>query len=93
VRQHPEQRRQQRPIRWREADPLTAQLSLQDPDLMAQRQDLDLFPTLPTCTDDILGARSVAGFTPTEVRALLIKGQVPDGPSLTALSVYFASHD
>ncbi|GAA1949966.1 hypothetical protein GCM10009838_01300 [Catenulispora subtropica] len=37
ARQRAEQRREQRPISRLEADPLTAQLPLQDPDLMTQR--------------------------------------------------------
>jgi 8-oxo-dGTP pyrophosphatase MutT (NUDIX family) len=35
-------------------------------------------------------ADRIAWFTPAEVRALLRKGQVPDGPSFTALGYYLA---
>jgi 8-oxo-dGTP pyrophosphatase MutT (NUDIX family) len=36
-------------------------------------------------------ADRVAWFTPAEARSLLAKGQVPDGPSLTALGMYLAT--
>jgi hypothetical protein len=36
-------------------------------------------------------ADRIAWFTPAEARALLIKDQVPDGPSLTALGFYLAT--
>lgn len=36
-------------------------------------------------------ADRVAWFTPAEVRALLAKGQMPDGPSLAALGYYLAT--